>query len=83
MTRSSISEETINMEHFWARLNELPDEILLIILKKLHNVEVLYYLIGVHNRLNMTARDSIFSSCFELISIFSASFHLFIARSNA
>jgi hypothetical protein len=54
------------MEQFWARLNELPDEILLIILKKLHPVEVLYYLIGVKNRLNTIAHDSIFSSCLDL-----------------
>ncbi|CAF1319175.1 unnamed protein product [Rotaria sordida] len=59
------------MEHFWARLNDLPDEIIMIILKKLYNVEVLYYFIGVNKRLNTIAHDSIFSSCLNLYQYFS------------
>ena len=50
------------MEHLSIKLNDLPDEILIIILKKLYNVEVLYSLIGVNKRLNTIAHDSIFTS---------------------
>ncbi|CAF1289888.1 unnamed protein product [Rotaria sp. Silwood1] len=50
------------MEDLSFNLNGLPDEILIIILKKLHNVEVLYSLIGVNKRLNTIAQDSIFTS---------------------
>jgi hypothetical protein len=50
------------MEHLSIKLNDLPDEILIIILKKLYNVEVLYSLIGVNKRLNTMAHDSIFTS---------------------
>ncbi|CAF1443128.1 unnamed protein product [Rotaria sordida] len=59
------------MEDFCARLNDLPDEIIMIILKKLYNVEVLYYFIGVNKRLNTIAHDSIFSSCLNLYQYFS------------
>ena len=42
------------------KINDLPDELLTIILRKLDNVEVLYSLIGVNKRLNRIAHDSIF-----------------------
>ena len=43
-------------------LNDLPDEILIYILKKLYNIEVLYSLIGVSRRLSRIAHDSTFTS---------------------
>ncbi|CAF4611899.1 unnamed protein product [Rotaria socialis] len=45
------------MEYSCVELNDLPDEILLIILKKLDNLEVLYSLQGVNERLNEIIRD--------------------------
>jgi hypothetical protein len=44
------------------QINDLPDEILMIILKKLYNTEVLYSLIGVNKRLNTIAQDSNFTN---------------------
>jgi hypothetical protein len=50
------------------KLNDLPDEILLIILEKLHYINVLYSLIGVDKRLNAIASDSIFTKELTLMS---------------
>jgi hypothetical protein len=49
------------MERSLTQLGHLPDEILIIILKKLHNCDVLYSLIGVNKRLDTIANDSIFT----------------------
>jgi hypothetical protein len=51
------------MENFFIQLNDLPDEVLLIILKKLPSIDVLYSLIGVNKRLDTIVRDSIFTRC--------------------
>jgi hypothetical protein len=59
------------MKDVLIQLNDLPDEILLIILKKLYNVEVLYSLIGVNKRFTTITCDSIFSSHLYLIQRFS------------
>ena len=56
------------MEHSLIELNDLPDEILMIILKKLHNVEALYSLTGVNKRLNTIVHDSIFTSGLTLMT---------------
>jgi hypothetical protein len=56
------------MEHSCIQLNDLPDEILLTILKKLHNVEVLYSLIGVNKRFNTIVNDSIFTKYVTLMT---------------
>ncbi|CAF1990501.1 unnamed protein product [Rotaria magnacalcarata] len=50
------------MEYTCVQLNDLPDEVLMIILKKLANMEVLYSLVGVHKRLNRIAQDSVFTN---------------------
>ncbi|CAF0900410.1 unnamed protein product [Rotaria sp. Silwood1] len=50
------------MEGFSAKLNDLPDEILLLIFKKLDNIEVLYSFIGVNKRFNKLVHDSIFTN---------------------
>jgi len=55
-------------------LSDLPDEILLIIFKKLTNAEVLYSLIGVNQRLNKIVYDSIFTSSVSLIRCLSNDF---------
>lgn len=56
------------MEYSSIDLNDLLDEILLIILKKLHNIEVLYSLVGVNKRLSRIVNDSIFTSYLTLMS---------------
>ncbi|CAF3258015.1 unnamed protein product [Rotaria sp. Silwood2] len=59
------------MEDLVAQLNDLPDEILMIIFKKMHNIELLYFLIGVNKRLNKVLHDSIFTRRLSLLSHFS------------
>jgi hypothetical protein len=56
------------MEHSCIRLNDLPDEILLIILKKLHNCDVLYSLIDVNKRLDTIVNDLTFTRTLTLIT---------------
>ncbi|CAF3253229.1 unnamed protein product [Rotaria socialis] len=55
------------MEYSCVQLNDLPDEVLMIILKKLANMEVLYSLVGVHKRLNRIAQDSVFTNNLTLL----------------
>jgi hypothetical protein len=50
------------MEDLSIKLSDLPDEILIFILRKLYDVEVLYSLIGINKRLNRIAYDSIFTT---------------------
>jgi hypothetical protein len=56
-----------NMKYSNVQLNDLPDEILLIIFKKLSNAEVLYSLIDVNQRLNKIVYDSIFTNHLTLL----------------
>jgi len=55
------------MEYSIARLMNLPDEIILIILNKLDNVEVLYSLTNVNTQLNRIVNDSIFTTKITLM----------------
>jgi len=51
-------------------LLDLPDEILLIILKKLNNINVLYSLLDINNEhLNSLAQQKIFSHILNFVSI--------------
>jgi len=50
-----------NMNDILVQLDDLPDEILIHIFKKLYNIEVLYSLIGVNQRLNRIVHDTIFT----------------------
>ncbi|CAF3474071.1 unnamed protein product [Rotaria socialis] len=50
------------MKYSCVELNNLPDEILLIIFKKLDNLEVLYSFQGVNERFNKIIHDPIFTS---------------------
>ncbi|CAF1310380.1 unnamed protein product [Rotaria sordida] len=56
------------MKYSFIELNDLPNEILMIILKKLHNVEILYSLIDVNKRLNTIVHDPIFTSYLALMT---------------
>ncbi|CAF3407193.1 unnamed protein product, partial [Rotaria sp. Silwood2] len=53
---------TMNMKYSCVQLNDLPDETLMIIFKKLANIEVLYSLGNVNKRLNRIAQDSVFTN---------------------
>ena len=55
------------MKYSCVQLDDLPDEILLFILKKLSNVEILYSLLGVNKRLNKIIYDSIFMNHLTLL----------------
>jgi hypothetical protein len=57
----------INMAHSYGQLDDLPDEILLFILKELNNIEVLYSLMDINKRLNQITHDSIFTSHLSLL----------------
>ncbi|CAF5045275.1 unnamed protein product [Rotaria sp. Silwood1] len=59
------------MKSSFIHLNDLPDEILIYILKKLDNFQVLYSLIGVNDRLNKIANDSIFTNNLTLMKYLS------------
>ncbi|CAF4285483.1 unnamed protein product, partial [Rotaria sordida] len=57
----------MNMENSFIQLTDLPDEILLNILKQISHVDVLYSLIGVNKRLNNIGHDRIFTSYLNLM----------------
>ncbi|CAF3775208.1 unnamed protein product [Rotaria sordida] len=55
-------------------LNDLPDEILMIIFKKLNTIDVLYSLHGSNQRLHKIVYDPIFTSCLTFVKRFSHNF---------
>ncbi|CAF0889332.1 unnamed protein product [Rotaria sordida] len=55
------------MEYSSVQLDDLPDEILMIIFKKLNNLEILYSLIVVNKQLNKIVYDSIFTCDLTLL----------------
>ncbi|CAF4092199.1 unnamed protein product, partial [Rotaria sordida] len=55
------------MEHSCVRLDDLPDEILLIIFQKLNNCDVLYSFMGLNERLDTILYDKIFTRNLSLI----------------
>ncbi|CAF4021254.1 unnamed protein product, partial [Rotaria sordida] len=55
------------MEHSCVRLDDLPDEILLIIFQKLNNCDVLYSFMGLNERLDTILYDKIFTINLSLI----------------
>jgi len=57
------------MDDLLVQLNDLPDEILIYIFKKMYNIEVLYSLISVNKRLNKILHDSIFTNRLNLLRL--------------
>ena len=55
------------MNHSSAQLMEFPDELLLIILKKLDNIDALYSLMGQNTRLDQILRDPCFTTKINFI----------------
>ncbi|CAF0903123.1 unnamed protein product [Rotaria sordida] len=64
----NIRDEKIIMAHSLVQLDDLSDEVLIYILKKLDNDQVLYSLMGVNKRLNTLVHDSIFTSHLTLMT---------------
>ncbi|CAF1435759.1 unnamed protein product [Rotaria sordida] len=56
------------MEYSCLQLNDLPDEILLIIFKKVNNVSLLYSLFDANKRFNKILYDPIFTSHLSLLN---------------
>jgi hypothetical protein len=57
------------------QLNDLPDELLIFIFKQMNNVEVLYSLFNVNERLDSILQDSIFTNySSEMIAFYSLDF---------
>ncbi len=69
------------MESLSVQLDDLPDEILMIIFKKLYNITVLYSLIGINTRLNKIVYDSIFTNRLTLVNFVPS--RLIMERSSA
>ena len=59
------------MDHSTVSISALSDEMLLTILMKLNNVDVLYSLIGVNKKLDQLARDITFTRSIDLVKILS------------
>jgi hypothetical protein len=57
------------MEHSVVQLLDLPDEMLIIILKKLSNLAVLYSLVGVNSRLDRLACSNAYTRFIRLVTI--------------
>jgi hypothetical protein len=55
------------MENSLVQLNDLPDELILAILKKLDNTNVLYSLVGVNKRLDRIVTDVFYTRNIELL----------------
>jgi len=58
------------MQHSSVKLNDLPDKILMITLKKLLNEEVIYSLMGINKRLTTILHDPVFTSHLILMRCF-------------
>jgi hypothetical protein len=57
------------MNHLTVNILTLCDELLLAIFNKLNNIDVLYSLIGVNERLDRLARDITFTQSIDLVRI--------------
>lgn len=57
----------IKMKYSCFGLNDLSDEVLMIIFKKLNNLEGIYSLQDVNQRLNKIVQDSTFTSCLTFV----------------
>jgi hypothetical protein len=62
------------MKYSTFHLDDLPDEILMIIFRKLNNLLLLYSLIGVNKRLNKIIQDPVFTRHLSLIQSLSIKF---------
>jgi hypothetical protein len=56
------------MENFCVRLNDLPEELLLIILRKLQNVDLLYSLMGINSQFDRILNDPLFTTNLRFVT---------------
>ena len=64
-----IQSCALTMNYSRTHLMKLPDELLLIILKKLDNIDVLFSLMGLDTRLDQIIRDPCFTAEIDLIQL--------------
>ena len=55
------------MERFCVQLNDLPEELLLIVFRKLSNVDLLYSCLGISSRLDRILNDPLFTNDLRLV----------------
>ena len=56
------------MENDCVRLNDLPEEILLMILRKLQNVDALYSLVGINSQFDRILNDPLFTNSLRFVA---------------
>jgi len=59
----------VNMNHSCVQLTDLPDELLMMIFKKLNNLQLLHSLMGVNMRLNQIICDPFFTNYLTLLRV--------------
>jgi hypothetical protein len=64
----------MNIPHLFVQLEDIPDEILMIIFKKMKRALALYSLMGINRRLNRILRDPTFVSHLTLMTCSSDGF---------
>ena len=65
MEINELSEMT--MKNFSVRLNDLPEELLLIIFRKMNNIDLLYSVLGINSQLDRILNDSFFTNDLRLV----------------
>ncbi|CAF1263307.1 unnamed protein product [Rotaria sordida] len=55
------------MQHTYTKITDLPDELLIMIFKRLNNIEILQFLMNVNTRFNKIVRDSTFTNHLTLL----------------
>jgi hypothetical protein len=58
----------MKMENFCVRLNDLPEELLLIIFRKLNNVDLLYSFLGIDSQFDRILNDPLFTNNLRLVT---------------
>ncbi len=72
-----MSQSHLNMNRSNVQFLDIPNEILLIILKKLDNIDVLYSFVGINNdRLNILAQENIFTNTLDFVSALTDSYSI-------
>jgi hypothetical protein len=51
------------MNRSYVQLDDLPDELLMFIFNKMNNIDLLYSLFGINQRLDLILQDSNYTNC--------------------
>ena len=57
----------MKMKHLSVQLNDLPEELLLVIFRKLNNIDLLYSCLGISNRFDRILNDLVFTNDLRLV----------------